>query len=335
MELPLQLTFTKPQNTLMNEAFSFFYEALQLPAPKVICVQNPVVFYQHFEAWETVKLNSAHSATLDLGPSLNYRVWTHINEKVAKHLSEAAVASEAILPFMKKAQSRQLVIHQALQRHVKKNHPGLKTGLEAHHPHYFDQQWANFHYQSVHTNEGYQHLLHLLQGGLMLAQCYQNAVIWCPLPSHLHLDELGQLHHEGRPALAWEGLKIYHWHGVEVPEDLILNPEGITRHEVMQERNAEVRRCYQEILGAERFAALFELQLVDAETDRQGNRQALYRTAHFDELAKDHLQFAKVICPTTHRNYFLCVPPDIKTIKEAVAWTFGKSPEDYHPDSEV
>jgi hypothetical protein len=31
------------------------------------------------------------------------------------------------------------------------------------------------------------------------------------------------------------------------------------------------------------------------------------------------------------KNYFLRVPPEIRTAKEAVAWTFGMSGEEYSP----
>jgi hypothetical protein len=40
--------------------------------------------------------------------------------------------------------------------------------------------------------------------------------------------------------------------------------------------------------------------------------------------------------PDGHRkNYFLRVPPTVETAHEAVAWTFGMSPKEYHPDVET
>jgi hypothetical protein len=36
-----------------------------------------------------------------------------------------------------------------------------------------------------------------------------------------------------------------------------------------------------------------------------------------------------------HRKYFLRVPPTMRTAREAVAWTFGLRPEDYHPKKET
>ena len=36
----------------------------------------------------------------------------------------------------------------------------------------------------------------------------------------------------------------------------------------------------------------------------------------------------------TNKRYMLRVPPTIKTAREAVAWTFGMSPETYAPEME-
>lgn len=37
----------------------------------------------------------------------------------------------------------------------------------------------------------------------------------------------------------------------------------------------------------------------------------------------------------TFRRYFLRVPPNMTTEKEAVAWTFGMQSEEYNPDVET
>ena len=103
----------------------------------------------------------------------------------------------------------------------------------------------------------------------------------------------------------------------------------------MDEENAEVRRCYREILGSERFGKLLGIEVVDEDTDRFGYELTLYRTERKDKIAGNYIQFAGVTCPSTARRYFLCVPPHIKSAREAVAWTFGKTPEDYRPEIET
>jgi len=39
--------------------------------------------------------------------------------------------------------------------------------------------------------------------------------------------------------------------------------------------------------------------------------------------------------PSTDRYYFIRVPPDMRTVKEAVAWTFGMDELDYQPKKET
>jgi hypothetical protein len=36
-----------------------------------------------------------------------------------------------------------------------------------------------------------------------------------------------------------------------------------------------------------------------------------------------------------HKVYWLRVPPDTKTAREGVAWTFGTRPEEYQPEAET
>jgi len=38
-----------------------------------------------------------------------------------------------------------------------------------------------------------------------------------------------------------------------------------------------------------------------------------------------------VTCHSTGREYALCIPSDIKDVWSAVAWTFGKSKDEYRP----
>jgi hypothetical protein len=72
--------------------------------------------------------------------------------------------------------------------------------------------------------------------------------------THFSLDEEGRLHSEPGPALAYpKGPKQYVWHGVIVPEKLILAPEKITPDQIKNEWNSEVRRVMLERYGVDRF----------------------------------------------------------------------------------
>jgi hypothetical protein len=165
---------------------------------------------------------------------------------------------------------------------------------------------------------------------------YGEASIILKKPIRINRNQNLVLHCENGPAVKWEdGTSLYFWNGIEVTEKLIASPETVTREDILSEQNVEVRRCYQEALGSEKFANLLGLVPLDQKKDRFGNIMTLYKTVEKDKLIGEHIHFAKVICPTTGRNYFLCVPPKISSVDEAVAWTFGKSAKEYKPERET
>lgn len=143
-------------------------------------------------------------------------------------------------------------------------------------------------------------------------------------------DDRGRLHSIDSPAVQYpDGWSIYAIHGVRIKEHIVINPEKITVEEIESENNTEVRRVMREKYGNDRYikdsgAVLFH-------KDRYGE---LYRK----EIKNDNEPFCmvKVINSTaesdgTFNIYFLQVPPSCRTTHEAVAWTFGKTVENYNP----
>ena len=110
----------------------------------------------------------------------------------------------------------------------------------------------------------------------------------------------------------------------------------------MNQDNIEKKRSLKEILGTESFGAMLDLEELDRDVDGQGNIQVLMRTAEKDPLIDisdededdGHIYFVKVICPSSDREYHVCVPP-CKNVWEGVAWTFGKSGDEYRPTVET
>jgi len=175
----------------------------------------------------------------------------------------------------------------------------------------------------------------LLNGGFCCFLFGETSII-LKKPVRISRNQNLVLHCENAPAVEWEdGTSLYFWNGIEVSEKLISSPDNVTKEDILSEQNVEVRRCYQEALGSEKFAGLLGLISIDEKKDRFGNTMTLYKTVEKDKLIGEHIHFAKVICPTTGRNYFLCVPPKISSVDEAVAWTFGKSAKDYKPERET
>ena len=140
------------------------------------------------------------------------------------------------------------------------------------------------------------------------------------------------MHSDHGPALAFgDGYKIFAWHGTMVPEWVIEKPYAITVDRIIQEPNNEVRRVMIDRFGMERFIKESEASIV---------HQDAFGTLFRKELGNDEpLVMVKVKNSSpepdgSFRDYFLRVPPSIRTAKAAVAWTFDMTPEEYSPSRE-
>jgi hypothetical protein len=179
-----------------------------------------------------------------------------------------------------------------------------------------------------------------LEGLINLAQLiswwwpFDEAVVVTPLPSFICRDEENRLHHDGRKALEYpDGWGIYSWHGVRVPEDLIIHPENITHQEILQEKNQELKRIKLERYGLTRWlddVGAKEVAVDDRGTLVETNAMSSW-TDEDEELAK----FVVVKDSSTDRMYALRVPPDTKTPTEGIASTFGLTEDEYCPTQET
>jgi hypothetical protein len=96
---------------------------------------------------------------------------------------------------------------------------------------------------------------------------------------------------------------------------------NLTGAQVAQIRNAEVRRLALDYMGAEAF-----LRSANATRAAQDDFGTLWRTTI--TIDGEPYVAVEVVNATaepdgSHRHYFLRVPPDSRTAREAVAWTFG------------
>jgi hypothetical protein len=108
---------------------------------------------------------------------------------------------------------------------------------------------------------------------------------------------------------------------VEVPDWIIERPREITPAAILKERNAEVRRCMLERFGTERYLLEAGARLL-----RQDDCGKLWRTLSFTIAEVEN---GTVEPDGTRRRYFLQVPPDLRSPREAVAWTYGLTTEQY------
>jgi hypothetical protein len=118
------------------------------------------------------------------------------------------------------------------------------------------------------------------------------------------------------------------WRGVRIDERIAFQPETLDVHEILAEPNAERRRVMMERFGLDRFMSEAQAQVLDEDRDAGGRRRLLRIELPGDEP----LLCVSVICPSTHRQFMLRVPPTMTTCRQAVAWTAGfDEPDAYHP----
>jgi hypothetical protein len=146
-------------------------------------------------------------------------------------------------------------------------------------------------------------------------------------PELMHADANDRLHHADGPALRFaDGFSVFAWRGVEVPRWIIERPAQITLEAIDAQANVQVRRCMIEIMTPRRYVA-------EGGADRFAEDETgiLWRRTW---LASDAWAAVEVINATpevdgTHKHYFLQVPANLRTAREAVAWTYGMPPEAY------
>jgi hypothetical protein len=154
-------------------------------------------------------------------------------------------------------------------------------------------------------------------------------VMVCARPSHIDRDENGRLHSLTRMAIQYpDGWGLYYVHGVRVNEKIILHPEKLTKKDWINEKNTEVRRVIQEVMG-ERF-----VKEIGAKEIHKGKLARLYEVKLKDDPERV-ARYIKVKDSSTPREYYLRVPPTIDNADAAVAWTFGFEIEDYRLEQET
>ena len=162
----------------------------------------------------------------------------------------------------------------------------------------------------------------------------RGAVILTERHNQLHRDQQGRLHNESGPAVAYpDGWGVHAWHGVRVPADLI--EVGWSTDRILQEPNAEVRRCAIERMGWDRFIAEANLAQVGVSEPDPGNPG--HELALYDVPARIYDEPVRVLLCTngtverdgTRRRFGLTVPASIDTPVAAAAWGYGLTVDQY------
>ena len=158
---------------------------------------------------------------------------------------------------------------------------------------------------------------------------YADVAILTERPGGVERDNDGRLHSATGPALHYrDGFAVHAWHGEPMPDDLPERLRHITRRRILGEPDADVRRALLEHYGYGRF--MREGYGHQVASDDCG---VLWRAPLGDAETDEPLLAVEV--PDGDRTWWLRVPPQTRTAREGVAWTFGLAEEQYRPLIEV
>jgi hypothetical protein len=146
-------------------------------------------------------------------------------------------------------------------------------------------------------------------------------------PAVIRRDDRGRLHSRDGPALQYrDGLTVYMWKGVQVPDWMIEHPDLITPAFIDRHPDFLLRRCMIEIMTPERYIA--SSGAIPVARDETG---ILWRKQWWNN---DAWAAVEVVNGTpesdgVYKHYFLQVPPNVRSAREAVAWTYGMTESEY------
>ena len=150
-------------------------------------------------------------------------------------------------------------------------------------------------------------------------------------PRILRTDGKGRLHGADGPALQYpDGWSAYAWKGAQVPAWTIEHPERITLSTLTDTFEPVLRNCMIDIMTPERFIKSGGPERVAA--DEAG---ILWRKLWgYRGITVGSWTAVEVINGTaesdgSHKRYFLRVPSRMRTAREAVAWTYGLTDDQY------
>ena len=130
------------------------------------------------------------------------------------------------------------------------------------------------------------------------------------------------------------GSLFYYYENIRVPPHYINNPESLTLQEVLAHVNTEVRFVGMKIVGMDKVMNDKKTKIIHRDEEKG---QVLFQ---IKGIFQDPVCYVKVVNSTqepdgTFKDYYLCVPPDVKTCKQAVAWTFRLEEQEYQPEQET
>ena len=155
-------------------------------------------------------------------------------------------------------------------------------------------------------------------------------------PSALHIDSQGRLHCENGPAMAFhDTYEIYCLNGVQMKKEHVMTrAEELDPKLILSEENVEVRRELIRKIGVERFiqvAGARELDKMTVKRDYE-TEYSLLSVDLSNELKNQ--KFLKMLNPSVGTWHVEGVPPDCKTVRDAIHARKPKKLRDITVDDE-
>ena len=169
--------------------------------------------------------------------------------------------------------------------------------------------------------------------GVVLMADRPESVSWEPNRS-IHDVRTPRLHNGTGPALKFrDGWSVYCWKGLNVQARIIEHPETITVEEIESCQNAELRRVLIERYGDGRYLEDAGAKVVDSHP-HFGTLLEIARP-NDEPLARVRVKNSTPEPDGSIKIYYLKVPPGMKSVVEAIAWTFSLDKKDYDPALET
>jgi hypothetical protein len=150
-------------------------------------------------------------------------------------------------------------------------------------------------------------------------------------PDIFRIDPRGRLHSPDGPALRYpDGWCAHAWKGVQVPAWMIEHPEWITPGKIADTFDPVRRNCMIEIMTPERFVNVGLVSRVsEDETGVLWRKLWSFRGVTIGSWTAVEVTNGTAEQDGSRKRYFLRVPSAMRTAREAVAWTYGLTEDQY------
>lgn len=172
----------------------------------------------------------------------------------------------------------------------------------------------------IFKSEEFENYCKFLRAGAFMSLTFDTDLIVCRKPLYIHLNDKFQYHSDSSPAMEWsDGFKLYYLNNVQVPDTIVLtSPHELDPELVLRSDNAEVRREIIRKMTINRFIQKAGMTIVD-EWKRNADTEYKLGTLSIPNM-RIKPTYLIMRNPSIGVFYAEGVPPECKTVREALAW---------------